>query len=471
MNPTSITRRHLLKGFALGTAGVLIAACQPAAPTPTSAPAKPAATNPPAATSAPTKPPVATPAPAQKISLEYWDMAWGTKLMAAIQDNVAQWNKDHPNIQVQYTELAWGDYNQKFQAAIAAGTPPAVAGGGGSTPFAMHAQGEVLPLNELYDEWKGTGRFDALTDWGKTKWLYEGKYLAATWQLDGRGIFYRKDLFEKAGVKPPTNHDELLEVAKKLTDRQKQMYGITFPGKAGNTDTEQWFVTLLLQNGGYIADEQGKVSFTSPEAVAALEFEKELFNAAAPEGTPSYSFTESFRVYQQGQAAMIFEGGWIISQLKEQSPDIFKNTAILPAIKGRGSKAKQLCLGFYNGWFIFRQTKYPKEAQQFLNFMTAPENLMKVYAADLGNKYSPYKSLANDPIWEKEPLVAELNRQIAQYGVDYYYPYNSNPIGISTLGRIMSDAIVNPVLAGARSAKDALADGQAKAEPGFVKKQ
>lgn len=463
MKPVSMTRRELLRASAFGAAAALLAACQapsPAEPaSPTSAPA-----------TEPTKAP-ATAAPAQKVKLEYWDMAWGDKLMGAIQENVKAFNDSHPNIEVKYTELAWGDYNQKFQSAIASGNPPDVAGGGGSTPFAMYAQGEVLDLSELYTKWKGDGRIDAMTDWGKTKWLYEGKYLAATWQLDARGIFYRKDLFEKAGIPLPTNHDELLEAAKKLTDRKNEQYGIVFPGKTGTSDTDQWFVTLLQQNGGVIADEKGNPAFNSPEALATLQFEKELMDAAAPEGTPSYAFTEAGRLYMQGNAAMIFQGGWFISQLKEQAPEIFKNTGILPALKGRGDKAQQVSLGFYNGWFIFRQSKHPKEAMEFLDFLSAPENLMKVYAADLGNKYSPYKSLADDPIWQQEPLVAELNKQVAEHGVDYYFPYNSNPIGIASLGRTMSDTIINPVLAGGLSPKDALAEGQAKAEPGFAQKQ
>jgi ABC-type glycerol-3-phosphate transport system substrate-binding protein len=420
--------------------------------------------------------PIAPQAPAEtgetqpgKVVLQYWEMNWGDQVTTALQGLVDEYNAANPNVQVEMTTLSWGDYVQKMLSAVAAGNPPDITGGDSGLPFNFYAQGEAMVLDSLYDDWKNDGTFDALTQWGRDKWNFDGHYVGVTWQIDARAIYYRTDLFEQAGLALPTTHDDLLTVAAALTDRDAEMYGLCFPGKAGSYDTDQFYMTLVFQNGGGLADIDGNPTFETPEHLAALQLEQELLAAAAPEGTPGYTFAEISRLYMQGQCAMVFNGGWFIQQLKQQAPDIYAVTDILDPLMGQGPNAVQRIVGFYNPWMVFRQSKHPAEAIEFLKFMAAPENLKKVYAADVGNKYSPYTTLQDDPLWENDPLAAKLNRQVNDYSVDYWYPNNAAAIGIGSMGTGIADFIVNPVLAGARTPEAALADGQAKLSPLFRK--
>jgi ABC-type glycerol-3-phosphate transport system substrate-binding protein len=445
--------RWRLSALVLIVLALLIGACM--APVPTQAPTagEPA--------------PAAGEEGAAPVTLQYWEMNWGDLVTASLEELVAEFNQSHPDIQVELTILNWGDYVQKMLSAVAAGNPPDVTGGDSGLPFNFYAQGEAMVLDQLYDDWKNDGAFDALTQWGQDKWNFDGHYVGVTWQIDARAIYYRTDLLEEAGIAPPTSHDELLNAAVALTDRDAEQYGICVPGKAGSYDTDQFYMTLVFQNGGGLADAEGNPTFETPEHVAALQFEQDLVAAAAPEGTPSYTFAEISRLYQQGQCAMIFNGGWFIQQLKQQAPDIFAVTDILPPLTGQGPNATQRIVGFYNPWMIFRQTEHPEAAMEFLKFMADPENLKRVYAADLGSKFSPYATLQDDPIWEQEPLAAKLNQQVNDYSVDYWYPNNAAAIGIGSMGTGIADFIVNPVLAGARTPEEALADGQARLSPLF----
>jgi multiple sugar transport system substrate-binding protein len=399
------------------------------------------------------------------IVLQYWEMNWGEKVTAALEELVAEWNAANPDVQVEFTQLNWGDYVQKMLSAVAAGNPPDITGGDSGLPFNFYAQGEAMLLDDLYDDWKGDGTYDALTQWGKDKWFFDGHHVGVTWQIDPRAIYYRTDMFEEAGIPIPTTHEELLAAATALTDRDAEKYGFCFPGKAGSYDTDQFYMQLVFQNGGGLADADGNPTFDTPEGLAALQLEQDLLAAAAPEGTPGYTFAEISRLYQQGQCAMVFNGGWFI----QQSPEVFEVTDILEPLTGQGPNATQRIVGFYNPWMVFRQSKHPAEAMEFLKFMAAPENLKKIYAADMGSKFSPYATLQDDPMWEGNPLAAKLNKQVNDYSVDYWYPNNSAAIGIGSLGTGIADFIVNPVLAGARTPEEALADGQAKLSPLFRK--
>lgn len=455
-----MTRRALLRMIGLGTAGVVAAACQPEGPQVATVVTQVVKETVMQKEQVEVEKEVtrivekAVEAPRESVTLQYWDMQWGTALMAAVQTQMEIYNAANPYVDVEYTELSWGDYNQKFLSAIAAGTPPDVSGGGSGTPYNMHAQKEVLVLNDLYDRWKESGRFDDLTPWGQRVWFYEGDYIAVTWQIDARAVYYRKDVFEKAGLTPPTTHDELLATAEALTDREREYFGIVFPGKAGGYDTDQWFMMNLVQNGGYLFNEDGTPALDSEVFLETVKFMKKLQDVSGPEGLPSYGWDEIRRYYQQDSAAMIFNGGWFIGQLRTESPEIYENTGVLPPLVGSAPTAEPHIIGFYNPWFIFKQTKHPAEAIEFLDFMANPANLAIIYAADLGNKYGPYKSLTEHPMWAEEPMAGELNKQVTEVAVDYNWPYNSNPL--FPLGMVLQNTILNPMYAGTVSPEEAV---------------
>ena len=64
---------------------------------------------------------------------------------------------------------------------------------------------------------------------------YEGKLYAAPFYGESSMVMYRKDLFEKAGLTMPDEPtwDFIAEAARKITDKDNEVYGICLRGKAG----------------------------------------------------------------------------------------------------------------------------------------------------------------------------------------------------------------------------------------------
>jgi multiple sugar transport system substrate-binding protein len=401
--------------------------------------------------------------------LNYWDMQWGgPALMGQLKDNVKQFNKEHKNIQVKFQQLAWGDYSQKLLSAVQAGNPPDIGGGDSGIPFNMNAQGQTLDISDLYKQWEKDGTFADMPSWAYDKWKLDGKDLGITWQFDQRAIFYRTDLFKAAGIKPPTTWDELLAAAKALNKPEKGQIGIAFPGKQGTYDTDQFYMTFVMQAGGGLSDEKGNPTFNSPQQLEALKFVKELRQYAAP-GTPSWTFTEVNKAFDQGKAAMAFGGGWFLNDIEKNAPKVAGKIGVLPVLVGPGGEKAQHSVSFANPWMIYKQTKCPQEAKTFLKWMMKKENLQKLYASEPGGKWPVYKSLLEDPIYSGDPLRKELAKQVVEHGVDYWYPNNAGAVGIASVGTGIADIIVNPVLTGQVQPADALADAQKKLGPVFAK--
>jgi multiple sugar transport system substrate-binding protein len=98
-------------------------------------------------------------------------MQWGNPIfMAAMQNLVTEFNRTHPEIHVNFTQLSWGDYMQKILAAVEAGNPPDVSGGDSGIPFTMNAQGQALPLNDVFKQWQKDGTFKDMSTWAYKKW-------------------------------------------------------------------------------------------------------------------------------------------------------------------------------------------------------------------------------------------------------------------------------------------------------------
>lgn len=412
--------------------------------------------------------PTLVPAP-DAVQLEFWDMQWGSaEFMAAMQNVVTEFNREHPEIYVNFRQLAWGDYTQKLLSAVQAGSPPDIGGGDSGIPFNMAAQGEALDISDLYEEWQNDGTFDDMKPWAYEKWQdFQGMTPGITWQLDSRGIYYRKDLLEEAGVSVPTTWEEWRSALEAVHKPEEGLYALAVPGKQGTYDTDQFYMTLVFQAGGSLADEEGNPTIDTPEHLAAIEFERDIVTNFAAEGTPSWTFTEVMRAFEQGNAAMAFGGGWFIEDIRLNAPDLFDKVGLLPPLIGPGGPEAQHVVSFANPWMIYKQTEHPEEAKTFLRWMMKPENLMKMYASEPGGKWPVYNSLLETETYQSNEMIATMAEHTLEYGVDYWYPHNAAAVGIASMGTTLADMVINPVITGNREPKDALADAQAAVEPLF----
>jgi multiple sugar transport system substrate-binding protein len=416
---------------------------------------------------------VATPqptvAPAEgAVQLQYWDMEWGSEaFMNALQNLVTEFNTTHPEIHVSFQQLSWGDYMQKLLSAAQAGTPPDMSGGDSGIAFNMAAQDQALDISDLFEKWEADGIFADMPEWAYKKWDWNGMHPGITWQFDSRAIYYRKDMLEEAGLEVPTTWEEWRAALEKMHNPDAGVAGLAIPGKQATYDTDQFYLTLALQAGGGIADPEGNLTIDSPANLEALKFEKDLADNFCARGTPSWTFTEVMKSFEQGKAAMAFGGGWFIQDIKTNAPDLFDKVGILPPLIGPGGPEAQHIVSFANPWMIYKQTEHPEEAKTFLDWMIQPENLRKLYASEPGGKWPVYKSLLDDPIYSENELIHTLAEQTLNSGVDYWYPNNAAAVGIGAMGTSLADIVVNPVLAGARSPEDALKDAQQKMAPLF----
>ncbi|HEX3210266.1 MAG TPA: ABC transporter substrate-binding protein [Geminicoccaceae bacterium] len=158
----------------------------------------------------------------------------------------------------------------------------------------------------------------------------DGALVAMPWFTDAGVLYYRKDLLEKYGKKPPTTWQELSDTAKAVVDGERRagnekILGFVFQAKAyeGLTcDALEWVDSF---GGGTLVDDKGKVTINNPKAAQALDFAASWIGKIAPEGVLNYSEEESRGVFQSGNA--VFMRNWPYAWKLGNAPD--------SAIKGK----------------------------------------------------------------------------------------------------------------------------------------
>ena len=83
-----------------------------------------------------------------------------------------------------------------------------------------------------------------------------GHILGLVWAASTKALFYRTDLFARAGIRPPSNWQELLAAAQKLS-HPPEICGIAIPG-APALDTADNFYFFLWSNGGQLFAPDGR---------------------------------------------------------------------------------------------------------------------------------------------------------------------------------------------------------------------
>lgn len=136
-------------------------------------------------------------------------------------------------------------------------------------------------------------------------------------QLEVEMLFYRKDLFEAAGLSVPKTLDELQAAAAKLHDPSKDFFGIASRGRKAAAIT--MFSNYLYNYGGNWLDADRNPAINSPEAVAALTYYGNLLKDYGPPGSVGNHWNEVVALFQQGKVAMFTDASVFYANV--ENPD------------------------------------------------------------------------------------------------------------------------------------------------------
>jgi ABC-type glycerol-3-phosphate transport system substrate-binding protein len=234
-------------------------------------------------------------------------------------------------------------------------------------------------------------------------WPWDGHLYQFTSDLAAATLYWRKDLFQEAGLAEPDSYERILEASQKLNGK-KGVSGNAF--ESSNRAGVQRFVTFLWQNGGDFYTKEGKPAFNRPGAKQAVADYAEL-NKYAPNGNHSWGNLDPINAYAAGRAAIALFPGRLGYQVATNAPDIAKVTGNREARVARGGKGPRVVYGSVTSYAIGKTVKHPEEAKKFLEFMFTGDRLLSYSLAVPGHVNPAIKDVQAKLLEQDNPYIKE----------------------------------------------------------------
>jgi sorbitol/mannitol transport system substrate-binding protein len=169
---------------------------------------------------------------------------------------------------------------------------------------------------------------------------YKGDLYAVPFYGESSMLYYRKDLFTKAGLTMPA-HPTWAQVqgfAAKLNQPGK-VAGICLRGLAGWGDNMAALDTVVNTYGGEWFNEKWQPQLTSPAFTAATNFYVNLIRKYGESGASNDSFNQLLTLYGQGKCAMWYDATVAATSIATTYPSMAAQTgyAFAPVNKTKSS--------------------------------------------------------------------------------------------------------------------------------------
>ncbi len=200
---------------------------------------------------------------------------------------------------------------------------------------------------------------------------------------------YRKDIFEKHGLKVPSNYKEMLEIACKIPQLEPGMGGLASRAASGHHASHA-FLLHLAPLGGRIFDDNWNPIVNNAAGVEAAKALKKIVDCGT-EGAQTFGFAEAGASFLQGKSAMFLDSTVFAGQVNDpQRSKVIGKVGWAPHPMGvrRGSQTGGFGIG------IPKNAKNKEAAFLLMQWLTSKKG-DKLVALQGGNpsRYSTH----NDP--------------------------------------------------------------------------
>lgn len=320
-----------------------------------------------------TDPSSAEPASADAVTLDWWLVTQNDTQKAALTEMIAGFEAANPTIKINLEERDIDAHKDALRTAAGTEAEPDLyfmwtgLGLGGEFVNA----GVSADLTPFYDDKAWGDRFVAPALSSVSQY---GGFHGVPWSQRGEVVFYRKDLFEQAGITAePTTYDELVAANDKLVDA-----GIT-PFEFGGT--VNWHVMRLLDvilearcgSETHDALKALETSWATEPCVAEAFGElKKWSDDYLNEGFIGIDNDESSQLLYAGQAAMALEGDWFNGAIAANSDKSLYGLFPFPTGTGR-------LYGFTEAMYFAETSEHKDEAALFMDYVTSTEVQAKYF--------------------------------------------------------------------------------------------
>ena len=251
---------------------------------------------------------------------------------------------------------------------------------------------------------------------------YEGKIYGAGFTPDVSVLLWNKDLFKAAGLDPdkaPATLAEIHEDAKKITALGNDTYGYYFSGSCPGCNIFVTSPMMVAAGSKLLPTKAGDDALTGSGVKDVLTEMKAMWDEKLiPDSAQADTGSNFFATFETGKIGIQGTGGFAISALKHDKPDLNFGIAIIPGTAaGQGS-------AFVGGDVIAIPTasKNADLALKFIHWELTDEAQLEGLAK---NSIIPSRpALADNKYFKDEPRVVTTAQALGKGFTPYTLHFN-----------------------------------------------
>ena len=318
----------------------------------------------------------------EEITLKFWDI-WpeGQPMAPLVQDYIAQYEEEHPNIHIEEIATQEVDYQTtKLRVAAADSSQGDVffCWGGGYAKTYVDA-GVVLPLDEYYEKY---GVNDELLQGATTYCTYNDQTYGLPLKQWAGVLFCNKRIFDENNLEIPTTYDEMIECIKVF--RENGVTPMVLGAKDGwHIGMIQNMLAVRTAGADYMNSAlAGDATLDTPEIVESARLLAEMNEAGAfPEGTLGISSDEAEELFYSGMVPMFFAGSWAAQSVDSPDNACSQDEIVVttfPSVENGKGDTTQYSGGVIDFFMINNATEHPDEAFDLNEAGAFPEGTLGI---------------------------------------------------------------------------------------------
>jgi multiple sugar transport system substrate-binding protein len=327
-----------------------------------------------------------------RVDLRFTMWSGNAEHLALFNGMAEEYKVDHPNVNIEFVTIPFGDYVSTLTLQLAGSDPPDggwVVDNVAPTFIEAGVLTDLRPTLEAYPEYNLADIPEAAFQ----LWARGDKIYGVPFSTSPFVIFYNKTLFEESGLQTPTelysNGEwtwEALATAAQTIAEATDAYGLeSYDGLGYAERVWNTLIPFIRAFGGDAWDREGNCLLNSPESIAGVQFYHDMIfeaKSAVPPGEIGDFFS--------GQSAMT------ITQLSRTAKltDAAFEWDVVPLPTGPAGNAQIIGQAAF---VVFNASPNRDVAQDFVAFMTLEKNVAKM---------APYFPPAREAVLNSEAFLS-----------------------------------------------------------------
>jgi len=328
-------------------------------------------------------------AKAEKQEVLLWH-AYRDAERAALDKLIGAWNSKQPNVQVKALAVPFDALIDKLQVAIPRGNGPDLI------IFAHDKIGTWArdKLIQPLGKWATGDRLKRFLPQTIKPLVFERAIYGLPLAFKSLVLFYNSGLIKE----PPATMKDLVEVAKKHTDKEEGKFGFAYDA------ADLYFHAAFLHayGGAVYDDKAGKLTIASEGAANAAKAVRALHadDKVLPKGMSTFVVTAMF---SDNKVPFVLNGPWFISEIEKGV-----KWAVAPMPKADNGQPLKPFLGS-EAVMLSAQTKVKDAALKVLDYLTSDEAALTRLSE--GKQMVANTKVYENPRWASDPVIKVFRAQ------------------------------------------------------------